>query len=77
MNMTTGIPTIAPAQMNRYSLTLSFRSARASSREMFAPKSRCSTTRLSGAIAEDCAIRSLIGPWPVDGGFAGSGRPEA
>ena len=77
MNMKTGIPTIAPAQMNRYSLTLSLRSARASSRAMLAPKSRCSTTRLRAAIDEDWAIRSLIGPWPVDGAFVASWRPEA
>ena len=72
MNMRTGIPTIAPAQMKRYSLTLSLRSARASSRAMLVPKSRCSTMRLSVAIEADCASRSLIGPWPVEAGFAGS-----
>ncbi len=76
MNMKTGIPTTAPTQMNRYSLTLSLRSARASSRDRFAPKSRSSTTRFSAATADDCAIRSLIGPWPVDAGFAGFLAPR-
>ena len=58
----TGMPTIAPAQMSKYSLTLSLRSARASSRDRFAPKSRCSTALFSCARAALCAIRSEIGP---------------
>ena len=58
MNMTTGMPTMAPTQMNRYSLTFSFRSARASWRAMLVPKSRCSTTLLSCAMAALCEMSS-------------------
>jgi hypothetical protein len=44
---------------------------------MLAPKSRCSTTRLSAATVDDWAIRSLMGPCPVDSGLGASWRPEA
>ncbi len=50
-SITSGTPTMQAAQIMRYSLTLRRRSARAISRAMFAPKSRCSTTRLSWLIA--------------------------
>ena len=46
-----GTPTMQAAQITRYSLTFSRRSARAISRARFAPKSRCSTTLLSWAMA--------------------------
>ena len=49
--ITTGTPIVVPAQIMRYSLSLSFRSARAISRARLAPKSRCSTTLLSWASA--------------------------
>ncbi len=45
-SIATGMPTMEPAQIRRNSDGLSFRSARAMSRARFAPKSRCSTTRL-------------------------------
>ena len=75
MNITTGTPTIDPAQMARNSDGLSFRSARASSRGRFAPKSRPSTTLLRLASASLWAMRSLIGARPVAAFVAG--LPEA
>ena len=58
-----GTPTVLAAQITRYSLTLSRRSARAISRARFAPKSRCSTTLFSWAIAWlDCSASAR--PWP-------------
>ncbi len=75
--MATGTPTIEPAQMNRNSDGLSLRSARAISRARFAPKSRFSTTLLRLARAWLWAMRSLIGPCPVDAALPPSARPEA
>ena len=71
---TAGMPRVEPAQMTRNSDGLSLRSARAMSRARLAPKSRCSTTLLRLASASLWAMRSLIGPWPVDAAFA-SGLP--
>ena len=56
---------IDPAQIARNSLGLSLRSARAMSRARFAPKSRCSTTRLSWARATLEAMHLGEPPWPV------------
>ena len=74
-NMKTGMPTMAPTQMKRYSLTFSFRSARARSRARLAPKSRPSTALFSCEIAALCEMRS-----PSDAalsGFLVSSFPEA
>ena len=55
-SMMSGTPSVVPAQIIRYSLGLSLRSARAISRARLAPKSRCSTTLLSWASAWlDCS----------------------
>ena len=75
--MRIGTPIVEPAQMSRYSDGLSLRSARASSRARFAPKSRPSTTLFRFASAWLWAMRSLIGPWPVAVGLACSCLPEA
>ena len=74
--ITTGIPMMAPTQMKRYSLTFSFRSARARSRAMFAPKSRCSTALLSWEIA---ALWEINSPSEADEAspFFGSCFPDA
>ena len=45
-SMIAGTPRVVPIQIMKYSLILRWRSARAMSRARFAPKSRCSTTRL-------------------------------
>ncbi len=77
MKNRTGMPTVAPAQIMRYSLTLSLRSARASSRARLAPKSRPSTTLFRLARAWLWAMRSLIGPWLAPAAAAASGLPDA
>ena len=61
-SMTSGTPTMLPAQMSRNSDGLSFRSARARSRDRFAPKSRCSTTLLRLLSAWLWAISSATPP---------------
>jgi hypothetical protein len=60
MNIRTGTPTIDPSQMNRNSDGFRRRSARASSRARFAPKSRPSTT-LFLALSDQVADRALAG----------------
>ena len=66
------------AQITRYSLTFSRRSARAISRARFAPKSRCSTTLLSWAMRLARLERLLRGRPAPDAPAAGFGlRPEA
>ena len=77
MNITTGTPMIEKAQIMRYSDGLSFRSARAMSRARLAPKSRPSTTLFRFASAWLWAIRSLIGPCPVDTTASPSARADA
>ena len=72
-NIPTGTPTMQPTQIIRNSDGLSLRSARAISRARFAPKSRCSTTLLTLASVALWAIRSVIGPWPVDAAFLSAG----
>jgi hypothetical protein len=62
--MISGMPTIEAPQIARYSDGLRRRSARASSRDRLAPKSRPSTTLLSWASAWLWASMSEIGPWP-------------
>ena len=77
MIIASGTPTVDPAQITRYSLGLSLRSARAISRARLAPKSRCSTTLLSwvrAALEDRAAPRP---PCPVAGAAALSGLPEA
>ena len=77
MTISTGTPMIEPAQIMRNSEGLSFRSARAMSRARFAPKSRPSTTLFRFASAWLWAIRSLIGPCPVEATAAPSAFPDA
>src|SRR4029079_1994792 len=63
--MRKGTRMMQTAQIARNSLGLSLRSARAMSRARFAPKSRCSTTRLSCDRAALEASMSWMPPWPV------------
>ena len=78
MNMRTGMPTIEPAQIIRYSDGLSLRSARAISRARFAPKSRRSTTLLRLASAWLWAMQVAdAGPARSSAAASPSARPEA
>ena len=70
--MTSGIPMTDAAQIIRNSDGLSLRSARAMSRARFAPKSRCSTTRLRLLSVALWAISSATPPWPDDAALRAS-----
>ena len=65
---------IEAPQIARNSLGLSLRSARAMSRARFAPKSRCSTTRLSEARA---TLWEIISAMPPPATFAVGSLPDA
>ena len=68
-SISSGMPMVEPAQIIRNSDGLRCRSARAMSRARFAPKSRCSTTRLRLLSVSLDAIMSATPPWPLPDAF--------